>query len=147
MLVQCRIDRPVANQEWLGVFPQAVTFYLQRVQSDHSPIITSLDGLQRKKFSSFKYDQRWAKREGFIETVENSKRAPSSGQASLMGRISLCRKAISSWKRSAKPNSAMRIQELSYKIDEASRQESFKKEELDNLRKELTEEYYNEELF
>ena len=146
-LVQCRLDRAVANQEWLEVFPAATTFYLQRVQSDHSPIITSLDGHQRKKFTSFKYDQRWVTREGFVETVESNWRSHGSGQVSLMSRIASCRKAISGLKRYAKPNSALRIQELSHKIDEASRQNNFRTEELSILRKELSDEYYNEELF
>lgn len=147
MLVQCRLDRAVANQEWLEAHPQAATFYLPRVQSDHSPIITSLDGHQRKKFTNFKYDQRWVNKEKFVETVEKSWRTHSSGQGNLMGRISACRKDISLWKRQVKPNSAMRIKELSFKIDEATRQENFKKEEPENLRKELSEEYYNEEVF
>lgn len=146
-LVQCKLDRAVANQERLEAYPQATTFYLQRVQSDHSQILTSIDGHQWKKYANFKYDHRWVRREGFVETVERSWTSHGSGQASLMGRISVCRKAISMWKRQAKPNSALRIQELSYRIDEASRQESFAKEELENLRRELMGEYYNEEIF
>ncbi|XP_056859988.1 uncharacterized protein LOC130508476 [Raphanus sativus] len=146
-LVQCRLDRSVANQQWLECFPQATIYYLKRVCSDHSPILTSLDGMQWKKRATFKYDHRWTKREGFIEVVNQGWKAQGNGQANIMGRISTCRKAISVWKRSAKPSSAMRIQELHYKIDEASRQEQFKREELESMRKELNEEYYNEELF
>ncbi|XP_048613516.1 uncharacterized protein LOC125587312 [Brassica napus] len=40
--VQCRLDRIVANQAWLDMFPQASATYLQKVCSDHSPVMTNL---------------------------------------------------------------------------------------------------------
>lgn len=146
-LVQCRLDRSLANQEWLNVFPQATTFYLKRICSDHSLILTSLDGHKMKYRSSFRYDHRCVKREGFVAVVEQSWKSYGSGQASLTDKISDCRKAILSWKRQAKPNSALRIRELHYRIDEASRQEHFRLEEFHKIKQELDEEYYNEELF
>lgn len=123
------------------MFPQAITFYVQRVCSDHSPILTSTDGLQKRIRSCFKYDHRCVKREGFITTVENSWKSNGSGQTKIMDRIAVCRRAISSWKRQAKPNSAIRIQDLHFRINEASRQEHFERVELENLKKELNEEY------
>lgn len=45
------------------------------------------------------------------------------------------------------PNSAIRVQELHYRIDEVSRQEKFQQEELEILKRELSEEYHNEEVF
>ena len=54
-----------------------------------------------------------------LEVVNNSWRSNANGQAGLMSKIAVCRKTISNWKRQAKPNSAVRIQELHYKIDEA----------------------------
>lgn len=146
-LVQCKLDRSLANQEWMNVFPSSTTFYLQRVCSDHSPILTSMDGYQSRPRPIFKYDHRCVQREGFVETVERSWKLQGNGQASIMGRIAECRKAISVWKRKAKPNSAIRIQELHYRIDEASRQEKLQQAELDLLKKELSEEYQNEEVF
>lgn len=146
-LVQCRLDRSLANQEWLNLYPSATTFYLQRVCSDHRPILTALDGHQFRKRTSFIYDHRCVSREGFVDTVDRSWRTYGSGQASIMSRIATCRQAISLWKRQAKPNSALRIQELHFKIDEASRKELFRQEELENLKKELNEEYLHEEVF
>ena len=100
-----------------------------------------------KKRFSFRYDHRCVRRNGFVEVVNNSWRSNANGQAGLMSKIAVCRKTISNWKRQAKPNSAVRIQELHYKIDEASRQENYRLEEFQKLKKELDEEYYNEELF
>lgn len=64
-----------------------------------------------------------------------------------MARIASCRKTISQWKRSAKPNSAIRIQALHHRLDLATRDQFTKPEELLLLRRELNEEYYNEEIF
>ncbi|KAL0676411.1 hypothetical protein Bca4012_004392 [Brassica carinata] len=68
--VQCRLDRTVANKEWLDMFPQASATYLQKVCSDHSPILTTLVDQIRNRRACFKYDHRWIHREGFSSTFE-----------------------------------------------------------------------------
>lgn len=146
-MVQCRLDRSLANHAWQSQFPQASARYLQKVCSDHSPIINFLDGIEWRRRASFKYDQWWIKREGFVEAVREGWNCVESGQAGLLSRISGSRKAISMWKRQAKPNSAIRIQELHHRIDEATHQSLYVPGELKALRKELNEEYYNEEIF
>lgn len=145
--VQCRLDRTVANQECSDKFPKASATYLQKVCSDHSPVLTTLVERLWKNRANFKYDQRWIKREGFSDTVNQSWKRQASGQGSLLGKIASCRRDISIWKRGAKPNSALRIQELHSKIDEATRNCFANREELSNLREALNEEYYNEENF
>lgn len=40
--VQCRLDITVTNQAWTKLFPQAEATYLQKVCSDHSPVLTTL---------------------------------------------------------------------------------------------------------
>lgn len=65
----------------------------------------------------------------------------------LMMMISNCRKGISNWKRSAKQNSILRIQELKFKIDAETHNTCYTPSILSQLRKELSEEYYNEEIF
>ena len=131
--VQCRLDRTVANQEWLDMFPQASATYLQKVCSDHSPILTTLVDQIRNRRACFKYDHRWIHREGFSSTVIQSWKKQGPGQLGLVGKISNCRKDISTWKRLAKPNSALRIQELHSKIDAAMRCSFINREELNNL--------------
>lgn len=64
-----------------------------------------------------------------------------------MQNIAGCREAILTWKRSAKLNSEIRIQELHHRLDEASHQMLYEPGLLSQLRKELNEEYYNEEIF
>ncbi|KAL0848127.1 hypothetical protein Bca101_021374 [Brassica carinata] len=146
-LVQCRLDRSIANQAWLNLFPQASARYLSKGCSDHSPVMSFLDGVEWRRRATFRYDQRWIKREGFTDTVKYSWSGGANGQFGLMQKISNCRQAISIWKKSAKPNSAIRIQELHHRIDIATHQTLYVPGEISLLRKELSEEYYNEEIF
>lgn len=63
--VQCRMDRTVANQAWIDMFPQAEAAYLRKICSGHSSVLTTLTDQLWKRKTSFKYDRRWIKREGF----------------------------------------------------------------------------------
>lgn len=146
-LVQCRLDRSVANQAWLSLFPSESARYLLKGCSDHSPVMNFLDGVEWRKKAMFKYDQRWITREGFVDTVRRSWTSGATGQLELMQKVSQCRTAISHWKKLAKPNSAIRIQELHHRLEEASHRTLYIPGELTQLRMELNEEYYNEEIF
>ncbi|CAA7029125.1 unnamed protein product [Microthlaspi erraticum] len=147
-LVQCRLDRTVANQLWMELFGQASATYLPRISSDHSPLITSLIGDSRKNRGSFKYDHRCFQREGFAATVEKSwVNSGTDRGVSMMKKITDCRKAISQWKRANSSNSARKIQELHHKIDLATRTQPFQAQEMAMLKRELKEEYNNEETF
>lgn len=106
-----------------------------------------LDGVEWRRRATFRYDQRRIKRDGFMDTVKRGWSSGETGQTRLMQKISNCRKAISSWKRCAKPNSAIKIQELHHRLDVATHGTLYIPGEISLLRKELSEEYYNEEIF
>ena len=146
-LVQCRLDRSLANSVWLDWFPHASAQYLRKICSDHSPVLTNLEGINWKRKTRFRYDQRWCKRQGFCEMVSRGWQEQEGGNLSFMSRIARCRKQISQWKRSAKPNSALRIREIQYKLYMATRQTGDDPGEISRLRSELNEEYLNEEVF
>lgn len=142
------MSRTVANQEWSDLFPQAQAAYLQKVSSDHSPLLNSCMGELWKKWTGFKYDQRWVQRPGFVDHIKQFWKRTFPGQGgNMMEQIALCRKEISTWKRRNKPNSAARIQELSYKIDMATRQNPVNQGELHVLKGELRNEYRMEEIY
>lgn len=67
------------------------------------------------------WKQRWIKKEGFKEAVEESRKKHGSEHGgSMVERIVRCRKNISLWKRRNQPNSAIRIQKLHLSIDQAT---------------------------
>ena len=130
----------------MDLFPKAQATYLQKICSDHSPLINSLMGMEWKPWAGVKYDKRWVQREGFAALMDEFWRQNvSNADESMMCKISRCRKEISKWKRQAKPSSALKIQELQFRIDAASRQLPFDPQALKDLRKELNKEYYQEE--
>lgn len=99
-LVQCRLDRIVANHEWMEMFGNAVVSYLHKVSSDHSPHITCLLEDQRRNCFVFKYDQSLFFKEGFKEKIAKSWHEAREGQVpQIMDLIRNCRKAILGWKR------------------------------------------------
>lgn len=59
--VQCRLDRGFGNAEWFRLFPRSHTLYLERLGSDHRPILTSTIGTGTKHMGRFMYDKRWSK--------------------------------------------------------------------------------------
>ncbi|KAG2249330.1 hypothetical protein Bca52824_088958 [Brassica carinata] len=123
--------------EWLHLFLSASARYLSKGCSDHSPVMNFLDGVEWRKRPMFRYDQRWIKKEGF--STIGRKQVRGEAEVSLMQRVANCRKAISGWKKTAKPNSVIRIQELHHRMDEASRRNLYVPGELKQLRQELNE--------
>lgn len=98
-LVQCRLDRIVANQFWQEMFPQAKALYLKKNCSDHSLLISSLMEEQKKTWGNFRYDQRWLQRDGFKEMVVQSWQDQMSNfQISIMEALSGIKKQSQSGK-------------------------------------------------
>ena len=105
-------------------------------------------GMNWKSWAGFKYDKRWVHREGFTDLMARFwSQTAANTESSMMEKIASCRKEISQWKRRCKPSSAVRIQELQFRIDAATRQIPFNPQLLKDLRKELNHEYYQEEQF
>ena len=53
VMIRCRLDRALANEEWHTFFPCSYTEYLRMVGSDHHPVVAFLeDNLLRKKRDS-----------------------------------------------------------------------------------------------
>lgn len=97
------------------MFVNANATYLQKIWSDHSPIITNLIGDCWTHKGTFKYDHKWMKKEGFKEVVcDVWRKQHFSGTSSWMTKISSCRKAISGWKK--EPSLVLHLESESYII-------------------------------
>lgn len=60
--VQCRLDRAFGNSEWFSLFPRSHTIYLERLGSDHRPILTNIRGIESRRVGRFMYDKRWSQK-------------------------------------------------------------------------------------
>lgn len=56
--IQSRLDRAMANLDWIELFPAARSEYLRFEGSDHRPFLTHFDQHLKKKKGMFRYDRR-----------------------------------------------------------------------------------------
>lgn len=108
--IQYRLDRAFGNSEWFWLFPRSHTQYLERLGSDHRPILTSTAGIGTKHVGCFVYDKRWSNKPEVVELVRkgwNSLHSNSSG--TISERIASCRRVLSKWKCNEFSNSKKMI--------------------------------------
>lgn len=71
---RARLDRAVANKDWIIMFPKAKVIHEFANSSDHNPIIMSLIDSDMKKCNSsqreFKFEPMWLRDKNFKQIVE-----------------------------------------------------------------------------
>ena len=65
-----RLDRAVANPEWISLFPGSVVTHLDPIFSDHKPIFIQVDGIQTRTHRPWRFEQVWLKETTCHTTVE-----------------------------------------------------------------------------
>lgn len=70
--VKERLDRAVANTEFLEEFHNSVVTHLEPVRSDHHLLIVDCDYKHSRVPRLFKFEAVWAEKEDFIEVVRRS---------------------------------------------------------------------------
>ncbi|KAG7567399.1 Ribonuclease H domain [Arabidopsis thaliana x Arabidopsis arenosa] len=148
MWIQCRLDRALGNTEWFHLFPRVQVEYLDRIGSDHRPILTRFTNENMSRFGRFMFNKRWISKPDFAEIVKNGwAQGDISGYGSLMNRISECRRAISIWKKETNQNSQEKISVLRDKLDKEGSKLNPDLTFMRVLRWDLAEAYREEELF
>ena len=66
------LNRAVAIQEWMNLFPATKVLTLECGTSDHKPIIIHLMGIPRKKQRPWRFEQVWLDDGGCHETVHTT---------------------------------------------------------------------------
>lgn len=93
--IQSRLDRAMANIEWMEMFPAARSEYLRFEGSDHRPMLTHFDQHLKKKKGLFRYDRRLSEKpevRTLVETTWNS-----SSTDSVLTKISQIRRNLIEW--------------------------------------------------
>ena len=65
-----RLDRAVANSEWLSLFPGLAVIRLDAIFSDHKPLLIQLDGIPTRNHRPWRFEQVWLKETTCHTTVE-----------------------------------------------------------------------------
>ncbi|KAL0740038.1 hypothetical protein Bca4012_081551 [Brassica carinata] len=93
--IQSRLDRAMANIEWMELFPAGRSEYLRFEGSDHRPLLTHFDQHLRKKKGLFRYDRRLSEKPEVKSLVEKSwdKLSPES----VLTKINRVRRNLVEW--------------------------------------------------
>ncbi|XP_030478213.1 uncharacterized protein LOC115695276 [Cannabis sativa] len=73
-----RLDRACGNSDWFDMFPAAKVFHLERINSDHCPLLLTcaqqqLDSVKGVRWHSrFHFEHAWAEEETCVELVTKS---------------------------------------------------------------------------
>ena len=67
-----RLDRAVANTQWLSLFPGSSVTHLDSAFSYHKPLIIHPDGIPIKKLRPWRFEQVWLKEDACHTTVESA---------------------------------------------------------------------------
>uniref|UniRef100_A0A0D3BVN6 Endonuclease/exonuclease/phosphatase domain-containing protein n=1 Tax=Brassica oleracea var. oleracea TaxID=109376 RepID=A0A0D3BVN6_BRAOL len=68
-LVQCALDRTMANNRWFELFPAFQTEFVEIGESDHRPLVTFIAADREEPTRRFLFDGRIINKEGFTESV------------------------------------------------------------------------------
>jgi hypothetical protein len=99
-LVRVRLDRCVANEDWLLFFPRPQVFHVVVVSSNHMGVLADLNPPQvtsigrRKKM--FLFEHMWARELGFEEAITEAWRTNFTGTPLFIvaQKIKQCRVAL-----------------------------------------------------
>jgi len=117
--IQCKLDRCFGNLEWFSVFPNSHQWFLERLGSDHRPVLVKFINDQEVFRGQFRFDKRFAGNHSCQEVIQRSWEGHLSTQSSSsMIRIVECRKVISRWKQDNDYNAQNRIKKLRLELDE-----------------------------
>uniref|UniRef100_A0A803PG50 CCHC-type domain-containing protein n=1 Tax=Cannabis sativa TaxID=3483 RepID=A0A803PG50_CANSA len=129
-LVFERLDRACGNSDWFDMFPEAKVYHLERINSDHCPLLLTCakQKLDRdagvRWHSRFHFEHAWAEEENCLELVTQSWGAgtTSTTASELKDQLARCGAALNNWNKSRKKEMTMRTKEFEDKIATLSKQ-------------------------
>ncbi|KAL1200810.1 hypothetical protein V5N11_009476 [Cardamine amara subsp. amara] len=146
--VQCCLDRALGNTDLFQLLPRVHGEYLERIGSDHRPILLRFANDNLSRMGRFMFDKRWVKKPEVKEVIKTSWNNGDNGNSeALLGRISSVRRALSKWKRGAECNSKTRIRKLKEKIDVEDSKLCVNMTFLRETKKDLAQAYRDEEIY
>ena len=108
VMVRCRLDRALANEEWHTLFPCSFTEYLGMVASDHRPVVAYLEDKVPRRKGQFRFDKRWIGQADLVDLITMSWIDYNEGRVegraeSIVTKISNCRHEIAKWQKNNPP--------------------------------------------
>ncbi|CAM8924063.1 unnamed protein product [Rhodiola kirilowii] len=111
-----RLDRVVANRNWLSRFPEASVENGWALHSDHRPLILSLQKVKaasmRKSDPSFRFEPMWLRDTSFKEDVRSIWRDVGGRYVDMKDKLWACGKELQRWNAQKFGNVQKKIKEL-----------------------------------
>ena len=99
-----RLDRAVANNDWISLYPGTMVKHLECGFSDHKPIIIHLEGIPIRKQKPWRFEQVWLKEDECRAVVESAWQE-SLSSTSPMGvvetNLETCQARLRSWSKNS----------------------------------------------
>ena len=108
-----RLDRAVANSQWLAKNPGTKVQHLHSNSSDHQAILVKPEGITPNPNRSFKFEQMWLKDRGCSATVNSAWGPPIVGitMPEVAGKVKVCGSKLSDWSKNSFGSVKKRLEE------------------------------------
>lgn len=145
--IMSRIDRAVANSDWLEMYPTATVTLFPWIGSDHRPLLLSTNATKWKKVNLFRYDTRWRLLPDFNQVIEQAwnQGCANVTYGDIHAIINKCCRALSNCKSKKNTNSRKVIEQLKVAIQKAYEAPTIDYVHLQTLKAQLQLQYRMEE--
>lgn len=145
--IKSRIDRTMANCDWLDMYPTAHVKLLPWIGSDHRPLLVCTEDIKVNKHSLFRYDNRWRFNPEVKRVIKDvwATECTNIPPKDFHRIIEKCRRALSRWKSKNQTNTTKRINQLKEQIQQMYQSSTIDYATLNILKVELNLQYRMEE--
>lgn len=110
--IQCKLDCCFGNPAWFSMFPTAHQWFLEKLGSDHKPVLVEFTEYKEFFRSQFRFDKRWAEDPSFLRMLTQAWNKDSAGTSSdFLLKAEQCKKAIQVWKKNCWSNSDWKLED------------------------------------
>lgn len=119
--VKEKLDRALGNLDFNEAFPQALTFHIGPVASDHHILLIKLAHSGPKAPFQFKFEASWVSHPDFCPLMRecwSPEEIPREGRVlAFVKQLNRCRRTLIPWSKSAFPNTRVLIDGLVQRIE------------------------------
>ncbi|WZY83148.1 hypothetical protein YC2023_029532 [Brassica napus] len=143
--IQSRLDRAMANVEWMEMFPAARSENLSFEGSDHRPIVTHFDQNLKKKKGSFRYDRSLSSKPEARTLIQDTWQEDSAD--TVLNKICKVRRNLINWAKGEADRKKEALRHNQAQLEEALTSASPNQERIEELQGLLEAAYAEEEAF
>lgn len=145
--IMSRIDRTLANDDWMELYPSATVSLFPWIGSDHRPLLLNTEGFKWKRSKAFRYDSRWRLYPELKKVMEHtwSQGCSNISEGDILSIIKKCRGALAQWRSQQNTNSGKLIAQLKQQIQSLYSAPSIDYTQLELLKIQLQLQYRLEE--